>query len=91
MKRTIRLLIFLSIRIQHTYPAGVFADNEADFAEAISDFRNMLCSANGYCRLEDEYNPDEYRMAVYKSGLEVDPTLLKAGEFDITFECKPQR
>lgn len=77
--------------IEVTYPAGVFADNEADFADAISDFRNMLCSASGYCRLEDEYNPDEYRLAVYKSGLEVEPAALKAGEFDITFECKPQR
>lgn len=77
--------------IEVTYPAGIYADNEADFADAISDFRNMLCSAKGYCRLEDDYNPDEYRMAIYKSGLEVDPALLKAGEFEITFECQPQR
>lgn len=77
--------------IEITYPAGVYADNESDFADAISDFRNMLCSAKGYCRLEDEYNPGEYRMAIYKSGLEVEPAQLKAGEFDITFECKPQR
>ena len=77
--------------IEVTYPAGVYADNEEDFADAISDFRNMLCSAKGYCRLEDEYNPDEYRMAIYKSGLEVEPAQLKAGEFEIVFECKPQR
>ena len=74
-----------------TYPAGIFADNETDFAEAISDFRNYLCSRSGYCRLTDEYNPDEYRLAIYKSGLEVEPSLLRAGEFNITFECKPQR
>lgn len=74
-----------------TYPAGIFADNETDFAEAISDFRNYLCSRSGYCRLTDEYNPNEYRLAVYKSGLEVAPALLRAGEFNITFECKPQR
>lgn len=77
--------------IEVTYPAGVFADNEEDFADAISEFRNMLCSAKGYCRLEDGYNPDEYRLAIYKSGLEVEPAMLKAGEFEITFECKPQR
>lgn len=77
--------------IEVTYPAGVFAENETDFAEAISDFRNMLCSRKGYCRLTDDYNPDEYREAVYKSGLEVTPALLRAGEFEITFECKPQR
>lgn len=77
--------------IEVTYPAGIFADNEADFAEAISDFRNFLASRTGYCRLEDDYNPTEYRMAVYKSGLDVDAKVLKAGEFDITFDCKPQR
>lgn len=77
--------------IEVTYPAGVFAENETDFAEAISDFRNMLCSRKGYCRLTDDYNPGEYREAVYKSGLEVTPALLRAGEFEITFECKPQR
>ena len=77
--------------IEVTYPAGIFAETEADFAAAISDFRNYLCSRKGYCRLTDDYNPDEYRLGIYKSGLEVEPALLKAGEFNITFECKPQR
>ena len=77
--------------IEVKYPAGIFADNETDFAQAVSDFRNYLCSKKGYFRLTDEYNPDEYRMAVYKSGLEVLPVQSKAGEFEIIFECKPQR
>lgn len=77
--------------IEVTYPAGLFAKTESEFAEAISDFRNFLCSKRGYVRLEDEYNPNEYRMAIYKSGLEVSHKRLKAGEFDIVFECKPQR
>lgn len=74
-----------------TYPAGMYGVNETDFATAISDLRNALASRKGYCRLTDEYNPNEYRMAVYKSGLEVTPAQLKAGEFEITFDCKPQR
>lgn len=77
--------------IEVTYPANLIADSEADFAEALSDFRNMLCSKRGYVRLQDDYHPDEYRMAVYKSGLEVDEKVLRAGEFEITFDCKPQR
>lgn len=77
--------------IEVSYPAGIFAETEADFRDAISEFRNFLCSRKGYVRLQDEYNPDEYRMAVYKSGLEVDPAMLRAGEFDIVFDCKPQR
>ena len=77
--------------IEVTYPAGIFADNEEDFAEGISNFRNFLCSRNGYVRLQDDYNPNEYRLAIYKSGLEVDNALHRAGEFDIVFDCKPQR
>ena len=77
--------------IEVTYPAGIFATNEFDFATAVADFRNYLCSKKGYCRLTDDYNLDEFRMAIYKSGLEVTPTQLKVGEFEITFECKPQR
>lgn len=77
--------------IEISYPAGIFAESEADFAEAISEFRNFLCSKRGYCRLQDDYNPGEYRMAIYKSGLDVTPAQLKAGEFTITFEAKPQR
>lgn len=77
--------------IEVSYPAGIFADTETDFAEAISDFRNYLCSRKGYVRLTDEYNPNEFRMAVYKSGLEVSPAQLKAGEFEIIFDCMPQR
>lgn len=74
-----------------TYPAGIFANNEEEFAKAISEFRNFLCSRKGYVRLTDEYNADEYRMAVYKEGLEVDAKNLQAGEFNIVFNCKPQR
>ena len=77
--------------IEVTYPAGIVADSHADFAKAISDFRNVLCSKNGYVRLEDEYNTGEYRLAIYKSGLEVSHEGLQTGEFDVTFECKPQR
>lgn len=77
--------------IEVTYPAGIFADTEADFAQAVSALRSLLCSKVGYVRLEDDYNPNEYRMAIYKSGLDVDHDLLIAGEFDLTFECKPQR
>lgn len=77
--------------IEVTYPAGIFADTETDFAEAVSDLRNFLCSQSGYVRLEDDYNTGEYRLAIYKSGLEVSHEMLIAGEFDIVFECKPQR
>lgn len=75
-----------------SYPAGMFGDAQTDFAEGISDLRNALAATKGYCRLTDEYNPNEYREAVYKGGLEVSPEQMgRAGQFNILFECKPQR
>lgn len=77
--------------IQVTYKAGMFDVNESNFADKISALRNWLGSKTGYVRLEDDYNASEYRMAVYSSGLEVEHEMLIAGEFEITFDCKPQR
>ena len=74
-----------------TYKAGIVDYSESDFADKVSAVRNWLCSKVGYVRLTDDYNPDEYRMAVFKNGITVDHDDLKTGEFDITFECKPQR
>lgn len=77
--------------IEVSYPAGLFGHSESEFAEKISNFRNAICSKKGYQRLTDDYNPDEYRMGVYSSGLDVKPAILRAGEFDLKFNCKPQR
>lgn len=74
-----------------TYPAGIYADTPEDFADAISEARNWLTSKRGYVRLSDDYNPDEYRLAVYKSGMDVKAETLRAGEFDLEFEAMPQR
>ena len=75
-----------------TYPAGTFGKNQEDFREALSAFRNAILSQKGYQRLEDSYHPEEYRMGVYAAGLEVSPASRgKAGQFDLSFVCKPQR
>lgn len=78
--------------IEVTYPAFIGKSSQASFAGSVADFRNAILSAVGYQRLTDDYNPDEYRLAVYKSGFEVDPKIYnRAGEFNLTFDCKPQR
>lgn len=78
--------------IEVTYPAGAYARSQEDFAEKIREIRNILASRYTYKRIEDEYNPDEYRLGLYKSGLDVAAEAYQiAGEFKITFDCKPQR
>lgn len=74
--------------VELTYPAFIYAN----FSQNIERFRNMLLSLDGYVRLVDSYHPDEYRKVFFRGGLEVDATSKNdAGEFDIEFECKPQR
>ena len=78
--------------IKVTYPAGTFGMSETEFRTALSDFRNAIVSQLGYQRLSDTYHPDEYRMGIYVEGLEVNTkSHNKAGEFDLIFNCKPQR
>ena len=71
------------------YPAFIVRD----FDQNIEALRDYLLSFTGYERLEDTYHPDEYRMARYNSGLNnvkmVDSLI--AGQFDLSFDCKPQR
>ena len=74
------------------YTVFFAANSDSDFAEQLAGFRAALMSKRGYLRLTDTYHPEEFRMAVYKSGLEVDPVQYKrAGEFKLEFDCKPQR
>lgn len=79
--------------IDVTYHCGIFGNNQEDFAEKIRAFRNMLASRyGGYKRIVDTYNPDEYRMGIFKSNIDVDKSAAKrAGEFDLVFTCQPQR
>lgn len=78
--------------IEVTYPAGVFADTQEEFAQKLRTVRNLLASRYSYVRIADTYHPDEYRLGLYKAGLDVDPVAYsRAGEFNITFNCKPQR
>lgn len=78
--------------IEVSYPAGMGEVSQEEFASKLSAFRNALASKKGYYRLEDDYHLDEYRMGIYKSGLEVAPVQYgRAGEFNLVFNCKPQR
>ena len=79
--------------IQVTYPAMVLEDDQESFRERLGSFRNAILSQKGYQRLEDSYHPDEFRMGVYHAGLSVSDLLTyhQGGNFELTFDCKPQR
>ncbi len=81
---------FANITIE--YPCFTFAKSQAEFRRKVNDFKNALMSQVGYQKLADDYHPDDYRMALYINGLEVDPVHMgRAGSFTLQFICKPQR
>ena len=71
------------------YPAFVVVD----MPQRVRDFANYMGSFKGYQRLEDTYAPDVFRMGQYKGGLSVKSSgyMNRQGEFNIVFNCKPQR
>lgn len=62
-----------------------------DFRARMRSMRAWLLYPTTYCRLEDTYHPDEFRLALFKGPVETEAKFLQAGEFDLTFNCKPQR
>ena len=82
--------VFENIEVE--YPAFIGTGYEATFRNKLGDLRSWLSSRGNYKRLTDTYHPDEFRLGVYREGLEVDPQhITRAGEFTIKFDCKPQR
>lgn len=62
------------------------------FDESFDSFRAFLFASPGYHRLEDDYHPDEFRMAEYFNAIEPEVgTLNRSGKFTLEFNCKPQR
>lgn len=73
---------------KHEYPAFVVPP----FDTNIQELRNALMSKRGFKKLSDTYHPDEYYLAYFEDGLEIEPTKnLKAGELTISFVRDPRR
>lgn len=55
------------------------------------DVATWLLGSSGYCRLEDSYESDYYRLARYAGPLNIESILLHCGRGSIVFDCQPQR
>lgn len=71
---------------------GVFLDSKAPgLPQAARGLTEWLLGSVGYCRLEDSYDPDFYRMAVYAGGEEFLNHFNEYGRGTLTFNCAPKR
>ena len=76
--------------VERTYEVSFDAPNE-DFATYANAVSAWLHSTTGYARLEDSYEPNYYRMAIYQESNIFENLYNQAGTATIVFECKPQR
>ena len=56
-------------------------------ARAVAEW---LC-APGYRRLEDDYDPEIFRLAAFQNGAEIENYLSEYGRATLSFDCCPQR
>ena len=82
--------VFENITVE--YPAFIGTGYEELFRTKLGELRSALSSRGNYKRLTDTYHPDEFRLGVFREGIEVDPQhITRAGGFTMKFDCKPQR
>lgn len=60
-------------------------------APKVSNFLHRYNGYPDYIRLEDDYEPDVYMMAVYEEANSLTNLLNQAGRAEIAFNCKPQK
>lgn len=79
---------YQNVSRQYQIAIGDENGNFTDMANRISEWLN---SASGYARLEDSYEPEYYRMAMFQDEVSIENILQHAGRATIEFNCKPQR
>jgi len=78
--------------IEVTYPALIGTNDASKFRTALRSLRSDFSAVKTYARLVDTYHPDEYRLGLFRAGVETEPTFYnRAGSFELVFDCKPQR
>lgn len=75
--------------IEREYEIAI-GDGCTEFIVAARKVSEWLHSTSTYARLEDSYEPDYYRMAIYQEGNTFKNVLERAGRATIRFSCKPQ-
>lgn len=74
-----------------SYDVLLDARNVVDMYHLGRDLSAWLLNASGYCRLEDTYEPEHYRLARYVGSPDVANILFKFGRAELEFEVHPQR
>ena len=77
--------------VTRSYKVWLTKTGEEDLATCVSNLEAWLNSKNGYQRLEDNFEPEIYRLAYYGGGVNVSNNLTQYGEATLNFVCRAER
>lgn len=69
----------------------VFSGEKTWDAERNFDAIVEWLSAEGYCRLEDDFEPDVFRLAYFAGNVDITNLFGETGQATLDFNCKPQK
>lgn len=76
--------------VERNYDVAV-ADKKYRFWELADRISDFCHAGTGYCRLEDSYDPEHYRMAMFNESGDIMNILDHGARATLTFDCKPER
>lgn len=76
---------------KRSYYIAIEFRKNSSFVDNVNKLINWLTSSTGYSKLEDSYEPNHYRMALFRNNGEFTNLYNQATAIQISFECKPQR
>lgn len=77
--------------VTREYSVWLAEGDGASLAQKVDAFEAWLNSKRGYQRLEDNFEPDVYRLAYYSGGDGFTNNLTQYGEASLHFTCRPER
>ena len=77
--------------VPRPYKVWLAEDGNDTLAEKVDAFEAWLNSQSGYTRLEDNFEPDVFRLAYYSGGDGFTNELTQYGEATLSFTCRAER
>ena len=77
--------------VNRSYKVWLAEDGNDTLVEKVDAFEGWINSQNGYVRLEDNFEPDVFRLAYYSGGDGFSNNLTQYGEATLNFTCRPER
>lgn len=71
-------------------PYSIYFHGDTPSPELAHEIAAWLMGYGGYQKLQDTYDPDHYRMAMFKGPMDIENILNRYGRCTIRFDCAPQ-